>query len=296
MELILAISTKLYYYKSVKNVLVRLFFITFGCFIAAGALEGFLVPNKLIDGGIVGVAMMTSYLTKLPLGIFLVAFNVPFLLFAFKKFGKAFLLQTFYALIMLGIFVTLDHHYLKVATQDLILVAVFGGAFLGLGVGLVLRNNASLDGTEILAIRFNQRTSWSVGEIIMFLNVFIFLSAGFFFGWDRAMYSCLTYFTAFRVIDMVLQGFDESKSIFVVSDKSEEIGKGIMEDLGKSVTYLDAEGGYSRVKKKVVYSVISRFEIQKIKDLVMSIDPNSFIVIEDIHEVDGTRYRKSTQR
>ncbi len=276
-----------------KNVLKKLVFITLGCAIAAFAIECFLLPNKIIDGGIVGISMMANILTQKPLAIFLVVLNFPFILLAFKKFGKAFIVQTFYAIITFGIFTFLGHHYFKAATDDLLLSAIFGGIFLGLGVGLVLRNNASLDGTEILAIRFNQKTVFSVGEIIMFFNVFIFACAGFLLGWDRAMYSALTYYTAYKVIDMVLQGFEESKSIFIVSDKGTQIGDLVMNQMGRGVTYINAEGGYTGISKKMLYCVINRFEIMKIKEIVSQIDEDAFIAIEDVHEVAGKSYRKS---
>lgn len=275
-----------------KNILKRLIIIAIGCFIAALAVECFLLPNKIIDGGIVGISMMANILTGMPLVLFLTVLNAPFVLLALRKFGKAFFFQTLFAILLFGGFAYLDHSYFKPATDDILLSAIFGGIFLGLGVGLVLRNNASLDGTEILAIKFNQKTVFSVGEIIMFLNVFVFISAGFLLGWDRAMYSVLTYWTAHKVIDMVLQGFEESKSIFIVSDKSKAIGDAIMNQLGKGVTYIDAEGGYTGVKKKVVYCVINRFEIMKIKELVSQTDEDAFIVIEDVHEVEGKAFRK----
>ena len=275
-----------------KNILKRLTLITIGCAIAAFAVECFLLPNKIIDGGIVGISMMANLKTGIPLVVFLIALNFPFILMALKKFGKQFVAQTIFAVLAFGSFAYLDHSYFKSATDDLLLSAIFGGIFLGLGVGLVLRNNASLDGTEILAIRFNQKTVFSVGEIIMFFNVFIFVAAGFLLGWDRAMYSVLTYYTAYKVIDMVLQGFEESKSIFLVSDKSQEIGDAIMTQMSRGVTYIDAEGGYTGVKKKVLYCVINRFEIMKIKDIVSQVDEDAFIVIEDVHEVDGKSYRK----
>ncbi len=279
-----------------KSVLKKLLIIAVGCFIAAFAIECFLLPNKVIDGGIVGISMMANILTGVPLIVFLVILNLPFILLALKKFGKAFVFQTIYAVLAFGGFVYLGHNYFKPATEDILLSAVFGGIFLGLGVGLVLRNNASLDGTEILAMKFNQKTAFSVGEIIMFFNIFIFASAGFLLGWDRAMYSVLTYYTAYKVIDMVLQGFEESKSIFVVSDKSQEIGDLIMNQLGKGVTYIDAEGGYTGDKKKLLYCVINRFEITKIKELVNQTDDEAFIVIEDVHEVDGKSYRKKDKK
>lgn len=275
-----------------KNVLKRLLIIATGCFIAALAVESFLLPNKIIDGGIVGISMMASILTQKPLVLFLVVLNFPFILLALRKFGKSFVFQTLFAVLLFGGFAYLDHSYFRPATDDILLSAIFGGIFLGLGVGLVLRNNASLDGTEILAIKFNQKTVFSVGEIIMFLNIFVFATAGFLLGWDRAMYSVLTYWTAYKVIDMVLQGFEESKSIFIVSDKSKDIGDAIMGQLGKGVTYIDAEGGYTGVKKKVLYCVINRFEIMKIKELVGHLDEDAFIVIEDVHEVEGKAFRK----
>lgn len=282
------------------SALKRIFFITLGCFAAAYALECFLVPNKIIDGGVVGISIMAHYITtivgavpEISLGVFLVVLNIPFIFLALKNFGWEFVFQTLYGIIMLAVFVSLiEFAHLKVVTDDLILDAIFGGILLGAGVGLVLRNNASLDGTEILAIKFNSKTAFSVGEIIMFLNIFIFTCAGFLFGWDRAMYSCLTYFTAYKVIDMVLQGFEESKSIFIVSDKNNEIGQEMMHKLDKGVTYINAEGGYSGAKKKMLWSVVNRFEITKLKEIVSSIDDEAFIAIQDVHEVDGRRYRK----
>ena len=275
-----------------KNVLKRLLVIAIGCFIAAFSIECFLLPNKIIDGGIVGISMMANLLTGIPLIAFLVVLNFPFILLALKKFGKPFVFQTIFAVLTFGGFAYLDHSYFKPATDDMLLSAIFGGILLGLGVGLVLRNNASLDGTEILAIKFNQNTVFSVGEIIMFFNVFIFASAGFLLGWERAMYSVLTYYTAYKVIDMVLQGLEESKSIFVVSDKSTQIGDLIMNQMGRGVTYIDAEGGYTGVKKKLLYCVINRFEIMKIKEIVSQTDEDAFIVIEDVHEVEGKSYRR----
>ena len=275
-----------------KKFILKMLFITLGAFLAAFAIEGFLVPNQVIDGGIVGISMMISYLTNINLGILLFVLNVPFILLALKIYGKMFIFQTFYAVTVFSIFVGIVGGKIGIVTHDGLLVAVFGGMILGAGVGLVLRNNGSLDGTEILAITLTKKFPVSVGEIIMFVNIFIYTCAGFVYGWDKAMYSTLTYFTASRVIDVVLQGLNEAKSIFVVSDKNYEIGANIMSQLDKSVTYIDAQGGYSHKDKKMLYCVVPRIELTKLKDIVNSIDPEAFIAIENVHEVDGKRVKK----
>lgn len=273
-----------------RNAFVRLCFLTLGAFVAGFALEGFLIPNRMIDGGIIGVSIMLSTLTKANLGLLILFINAPFIFLALKKLGKAFVIQTVYAISMLGLAVNVFHH--RVATEDLLLATVFGGVVLGIGVGLVLRNNASMDGTEILAIRLAKKLGFSIGEIIMFFNVFIYTCAGFLYGWDRAMYSVLVYFIAYKVIDVVLEGINESKSVTIISDNAEEIGSEIIKKLDISVTYIDAQGGYTGAAKKMIYCVISRLELAKLKDLIRTIDPRAFLAIETVHEVDGVQIKK----
>ena len=275
-----------------KTLFLRLFFITFGCLIAAFSLECVLIPRDVIDGGVVGISIMASYLTKLPLGLFLIVLNLPFIVMAFKKFGKMFVGLMFYGVVMLALFSELFLETGWVFTQDTLIAAIFGGIILGTGVGFVLKSNASLDGTEIMAINLAKRYPFSVGEIVMFFNVFIFIAAGFVYGPDKAMYSAITYFIAYKAIDLVLQGMNEEKSVFIMSPEYEKIGKEIMKNLDKSVTYLSAEGGYSGAKSKMVYCVITKIEIPKIKDVVSEVDPTAFIAIENVHEVEGKRYKK----
>lgn len=275
-----------------KIAFVRMLWITIGTLIAAFSLECVLIPNDVIDGGIVGISIMANYLTKYPLGLFLIVLNLPFVVMAFQKFGKMFVFLMFYGLITLALFSEAFLHTKYVFTNDTLLAALFGGMILGTGVGIVLKSNASLDGTEIMAMKLAQKQPFSVGEIIMFFNIFIFIVAGFVYGPDKAMYSAITYFIAYRLIDIVLQGLNEAKSIFIISSKYNEIGKEIMKTLDKSVTYLNAEGGYSGAKSKMIYCVITKIEIQKTKDIVNSIDPSAFIAIENVHEVEGKRYRK----
>ncbi len=268
----------------------RYFFITLGAMIAAFALECFLIPNKIIDGGVIGVSMMVSYLTKWNLGLIIVVINLPFIYLALQKMGKMFVLNVFYGVLMLAIFVNVFSPY-KV-TEVPLLATVFGGIILGTGVGIILRNDGALDGTEILSIRLAKKFGFSVGEIIMFFNVFIYTAAGFLYGWDSAMYSILTYFIAYRVIDIVLEGLNSSKSALIISQYSKEIGNAIIKELDISVTYQKGKGGYSGQEKTIIYCVINRLEVAKMKKLIREIDPEAFLVIQDVHEVEGVRVKK----
>lgn len=263
---------------------------TLGAFVAGFALEGFLIPNNMIDGGIVGISIMTSYLTKINLGLLIIFINFPFIFLALKKLGKLFVAQTLYAITMLGFGVNVFKNH--VATDDILLATVFGGVVLGIGVGIVLRNNAAMDGTEILSIRVAKKSGFSIGEIIMFFNVFIYAWAGFLYGWDKAMYSVLVYFIAYKVIDIVLEGLNESKSVTIISDKAEAIGNNIIKKLDVGITYIEGKGGYTGADKKIIYCVISRLEIAKLKELIQSIDPTAFLAIENVHEVEGVRIKE----
>ena len=213
-----------------------------------------------------------------------------------QKLGKRFVFSTLYSILVFAIGVTVFNQVFNghciIDNLDLFLVAVFGGLILGAGVGLIIRNGASVDGTEILAVYATKKIAFSVGEIIMFINLFIFTVAGFVYDWQHAMYSIITYFVAYKTMDVVIEGLNESKSVFVITDYSVEIGKDIMEKMDVSVTYIDAEGGYSGVKKRIVYCVISRLQVQKLKEIAKNIDPRAFIAIENVYEVDGVRVKK----
>lgn len=268
----------------------KLFFLTLGAFIAGFAIECFLVPSNIIDGGIVGVSMILSYLYKFNLGLLIFIINIPFICLAFTKMGKHFVLQTFYALSMLAIAINLFSKYH--ITNDLLLATVFGGIALGTGVGIVLKNEGSLDGTEIMSLVLSKKFGLSVGEIIMAFNIFIYGAAGFAFGWDKAMYSILTYFIAFRVIDAVLEGLNSAKSVRIVSDQAMEIGQELIEKYDITVTYLKGIGGFSKTEKKIMDCVISRLELAKLKETVKEIDPGAFLSIVDVHETYGKRMGK----
>lgn len=274
-----------------REYLSRAFFITIGAFITAAALETFLLPNNIIDGGIIGISMMVHYITKWNLGLVIFCINIPFILMAFQTLGQKFVFQTFFATGMLAIATNIFSGFH--VTEDLLLSTVFGGIILGFGVGLILRNNACLDGTEIVSINLSKKFKvLSVGELLMCINLFIYVGAGFLFGWERALYSILTYYVASRVIDTVLEGLDKSKSVRIVSDYYREIGDAVMKELDTSVTYMKTLGGYSKQEKILTFCVVNKFEMAKLKDLIHSIDPRAFIVTEDVHEVEGIRVKK----
>ena len=282
--------------KTRKNIILgsvkRGIFMIIGAFIVAVALEMFLLPNKIIDGGVIGISMMTSYLTGWNLGLLIFCINLPFVLMAFKTLGKKFVINTFFAIGMLAIATNLVSHFRHI-TEDLLLVTIFGGILLGIGVGLILRNNASLDGTEMISLVLSKNLKIvSVGELLMFINLFIYVAAGFVFEWDRAFYSILTYYIASKTIDSVLEGLDKAKSVRIVSDKSREIGDSIMKELDTSVTYMKATGGYSKQEKILTFCVVNKFDMAKLKEVVHEVDPKAFIVTEDVHEVEGIRIKK----
>jgi len=276
---------------SFKEHLIRYIFLTIGVFIVGFSLECFLLPNDIIDGGVIGISMMVNLLTQVNLGFLIFIINLPFILLALKKFGVHFICQMFYSVVLLAFVTNIFHEH--EATQDLILATIFGGVTLGIGVGLILRNNASLDGTEILSIVLSKKLGWvSVGELLMFINLFIYGTCGFLLGWDKAMYSIITYYITSKLIDVVMEGLNKAKAIRIISDSFDEIGHAIMKEFGTSVSYMNIMGGYTGQNKMLTYCVISRLEVAKLKQIVKDIDPTAFVVIGDVYEVDGVRVKK----
>lgn len=269
----------------------RIVMIITGAVFMAMGIELFLVPNQLLDGGIVGISIILSHLTGIQIGLFIFLLNIPFFFIGYKQIGKTFALSTVLGITVLSI-CTYFLHPVARFTDDLLLATVFGGIVLGIGVGLVIRYGGSLDGTEILAILFSTKTAFSVGEIIMFFNLMIFTIAGFVFTWEQAMYSVLAYFIAYKTIDIVIQGLDESKSVYIISDFVDEVGEAIIDRLGRGVTYLHGEGAYTGDKKKIIFTVITRLEEAKLKTIVEDIDPLAFVAIGNIAEVRGGRFKK----
>jgi uncharacterized membrane-anchored protein YitT (DUF2179 family) len=274
-----------------RKVIFRTIAITIGAILMATGLEIFLVPNHVIDGGITGISIMLAHLTGWKLGIFLFILNLPFVYLGYKQMGKTFAISTVYGIIVLSIFVSFFHP-IPAFTEDILLATVFGGMILGIGVGVVIRNGGALDGTEILALVITKKLPFSVGQIIMFINVFILGAAGFVFSWDRAMYSLLAYVIASKAIDTVVAGLEESKSVWIISDMAEEIGNAINARLGRGVTYIKGQGAFTGDDKKVIFSIITRLEESKLNTIVEDIDPTAFLAIADISEVRGGRFKK----
>ncbi|AWK49604.1 hypothetical protein DIC82_00190 [Clostridium beijerinckii] len=279
--------------KKISDILIKLsrvFFMILGAALASIGLEIFLIPNNIIDGGITGISIMVSYLTNIQLGIFIFIFNLPFVIIGYRQIGKTFALSTIFSVICFSIGVSLLHPVAGI-TQDTLLATIFGGIILGVGVGLIIRNGGSLDGTEIIAIIIEKRSAFSIGEIVMIINFFILGISGFLFGWDRAMYSLIAYFIAFKAIDITVEGLEESKAVIIVSDKNKDISEAIMDRLGRGITLLEGKGAYSGAETDVIYVVISRLEVAKIKSIVNDLDEDALITITSV-EGTGKKYTK----
>ncbi|MVP01402.1 YitT family protein [Paenibacillus lutrae] len=277
--------------QSIAKLVRRAVFIIIGAGLFSVGLEVFLVPNNIIDGGITGISIMLSHFLGLPLGIFLTLLNLPFLYLGYKQIGKTFALSTLFGILAMSLGTYLLHP-VPAFTADPLLAAVFGGVILGVGIGLVIRSGGSLDGTEIVAILINKKSPFSVGEIVLFVNLFILGSAGFVFGWDHAMYSLIAYYIAMKMIDVTIEGLDQSKSVWIISDKYKEIGDALTQRLGRGVTFLHGEGAYTGDDKKVIFIVITRLEEAKLKTIVEEWDENAFIAVGNIHDVKGGRFKK----
>lgn len=269
---------------------VRFVFIFIGAAMAAAAIELFLVPNSIIDGGIIGISLILDYLTIIPFGILLVVINLPFLYFGYKHIGRNFFVSSIFAIVALAL-IEIPMHRIEPFVEDPLLATVFGGLLLGAGVGIVIRNGGALDGTEILGILLTKKLPFSVGEFVMFFNVFIFGWAAFVLGMEQAMYSILTYYIASKTIDVVIQGLDDTKAVLIISEEYEEIGLAINDRLGRSFTKLHGKGGYLNSPKDVIYVVVTRLEITKLKQIVADIDSKAFLTIMATQEVHGGTFK-----
>ena len=253
-------------------------------------IEGFLIPAGFIDGGVTGISMLLSQLTGLPLGLLLVVVNSPFLVIADRQLGRAFAVRS--ALAILGLAICLALVPFPVVTTDKLLAAVFGGVFIGAGVGLAIRGGSVLDGTEVLAVVLSRRTFATVGEIILALNAVIFLAAAFVLSAERALYSVLTYFAAFKTIDYLLHGIESYNSVTIFSAQHESIRVAILEELRRGVTVMKAVGGYSATEQHVLYCVVTRLELGRLESLVKARDGAAFLVVSPVHEVSGGMVRQ----
>lgn len=276
---------------SVKSILEHLVGLFVGAMIYSAGLNLFLVPNQIIDGGVVGVGLIATELTGIPFSVWVVLLNIPFFILGYRKVGASLAAYATAAVLILSFWSPIFEE-MPPFTTDPFLATIFGGVIIGIGVGIVIRSGGSLDGTEIMAIWFDRRSAFSVGEIVMFCNIFILGSAGFVFSWNSAMYSLVAYFICSKMIDIVSAGLDESKGVFIVTEKSDEVGDAIMNQMHRAVTFIHGEGGYLRNDKNILYCVISRLEVTRLKFITHDIDPQAFLSVFDVREVQGGFLKK----
>lgn len=269
-------------------------FVAVGAVIAAFAIEEFLAPNNIMDGGVVGISMVTDVFLPMPLSVITILFNLPFLYVGFRQMGAQFVVKTMLGMAFFSGALQIFSMW-RMATSEPLLATVFGGVVLGIGVGLVIRYGGCLDGTETMAILISKKTSFSVGQIILVFNILIYLVVGILFGADRAMYSLLTYFITSKVIDLVEVGLDEAKAVMIITNEGKQIADAIYERLGRTVTLLEGEGLISG-KKVVLYCVVTRMEIPVVKKILQEDDASGFMTVSDVSEIVGNHMKKKISR
>lgn len=274
-----------YTMRKFKRNILSFLMITIGAIIAAFSLERFLVPNTILDGGVTGISIIINNLSNIPLSMLIIIINIPFLIIGYKNLGKAFLIKGGYGMFIYSFMIDFFKRY-KPITEEPLLAVVFGGVFLGIGVGLVLKNGGCMDGTESLSILINKKTNISVGQIIFLINILIYSVAGILFGWDRTMYSLLTYFISYKIIDTIEDGFKNTKAVMIITDNCNEIIENIQKKIGRTCTVIKGEGAISG-DKNILYCVVTRVEINEIKNIIEDIDESAFITVTDVAEVIG---------
>ena len=271
---------------------LSLILITLGAVMSAIALQLILIPNSMIDGGMNGVSIILNTVLGAPLGLIIFIVNLPFLILGYKQLGKKFVLKAGYGMLLFSILLEVFNTYSPLI-EDTLLATVYGGILLGIGSGLIIKEGGCLDGTEIIAILINRKKSISVGQVVLCFNIVIYGIAIFVFGAERALYSLLTYFVTYKVIDMVSDGLNSAKAAFIITDDGKEIAKEILERLGRTVTVLSGEGIISHGEKRVLYTVITRFEISILKDILNDVDDSSFVTVFDVSEIIGNHIKST---
>ena len=273
------------------EIIEDIFLIIAGVVFAGFALKGFLIPNHFFDGGITGISLLVHELYHFKIAIIIIVLNLPLVLISYFSVGKRFAFRTLMSIILLSICLWLLPDF--ALTSDKLLISIFGGVFLGIGIGLVMRAGAALDGIEVLALYTLKRTSFTITEIILGLNILIFSIAAFKFGIETALYSILTYFAATRSIDYVVEGIQAFTGVTIISGKSEVIKYQLVNKLGRGITVYKGERGFLPGKFEVsadcdiIFTVISRLELRKLKNLVYEVDPNAFVFANTIKEASG---------
>ncbi|SNY94636.1 Uncharacterized membrane-anchored protein YitT, contains DUF161 and DUF2179 domains [Flagellimonas pacifica] len=279
---------------SINIYLKDAFFIAAGIFSAAFGLESFLLPNRFIDGGVTGISLLITEITQIPLWLLIIIVNVPFIFMAYKAIGRQFAIKAIIAILGLAlVLVAIDF---PEVTQDKLLVAVFGGFFLGAGIGLSIRGGSVLDGTEVLAIFLSRKWGVKIGDVIILVNVVIFMAAAYLLSIEAALYSMLTYLAASKTLDFVVEGIEEYTGVTIISDKSEEIREMIIGKMGRGLTIYQAKGGYGKNgghnEYDVIYTVITRLEIRKLHIEIEKLDKKAFVVMNSINDTKGGMVKK----
>lgn len=271
------------------------FFICLGVASAAFGLQGFLLPNEFIDGGVTGISLLTEVVSGISLSILLVLINLPFLWLGIKTIGKGFAAKSAVAIVALAIVV----HFMQfpTVTEDKLLIAVFGGFFLGMGIGLAIRGGAVIDGTEVMAIWISRNTSLTVGDVILVFNIVIFSFAAYILSVETALYAILTYMAASKTVDFIIEGIEEYIGVTIISLYSDEIRLAIIEKMGRGVTIYDGKRGFGKRGEQlkptdIVFTVITRLELSKLKKEVEKIDPDAFIVFGEVKDTKGGMIKK----
>lgn len=275
----------------VKDVLL----IVAGIFSAGFGLESFLMPNKFIDGGATGIALLSAATTGLPLPILILLINLPFVIMGYKTMGRSFGFKT--ALGIAGLAIVISTVHFPVITDDKLLTAVFGGAFLGAGIGLAMRGGGVLDGTEVLAIAISKKLRMTIGDVILSLNLLIFSAAAYLLSLEVALYSILTYLSASKAVNFLIEGIEEYTGITIISSHSEEIRKAITEELGRGVTIYKGKRGYGKKGDQlgeldILYTVITRLEVSRMNATIEAIDPEAFVVMNSVKDTIGGLIKK----
>ena len=270
-------------------------FIIIGVISAGFGLKGFLLPNEFIDGGAMGISLLISETTEVPLSILIVAVNLPFLILGYSQIGKAFAFKSIIAIILLAIVV----HFVPypLVTSDKLLIAVFGGFFLGGGIGMAIRGGSVIDGTEVLAIYLGKRTGLTIGDIILIFNISIFSFGAYILSVEIALYAILTYLAASKTVNFILEGIEEYTGITIISENSDEIRQMITEKLGRGVTLYIGKGGYGKkgeISKQIdiIYTVITRLEIGRLRNEIEIIDSKAFIIMNSLKDTKGGMIKK----
>ena len=272
--------------RTLLQAVIGYFWLVVGSFLAALAIRAFLYPNQLIDGGVVGISLILGRLTSDGLiSLYLLVINLPFIYLAYRYIRRTFVIQMLVAVLVFAFFLMILERVPAFGGDSIEIIAI-GGALLGIGCGLIIRYGGCLDGSEILGIIINKKFGFTVGQVVLFFNVFVFASYGIIFlDWHIAAKSLLTYIVAFKMIDMVIVGMEEIKSVTIISNKSEEVRKVILEELGLGVTVTHGRGGYSGEEKNILNVIVERLDLAGLKELILNVDNDAFLSVSNIYEV-----------